>query len=205
MPCLKLVAVISLLLHGLFAWSADITIQYKDKAEIAIPDAFFNDIEKRESNSLGIVLTGRHATSDARFFIVRTTSELDTNQILARLIDIESINTEDLSEPGESEYPAPKRILTPGPYFDFLFVQKEVEYRKTKVVFFLVGPQEDFYQATPDFWNMTSLYKPAPMGLKSEVEVQGKMIVLAIFLLFANTLLIWVGVRQYARSRQLTS
>lgn len=178
-------------------------VELPDGAKIDLPISLFHNLELTSDDSGLVILKGRKKNADVLFLCILKKNPPAGFEPLSILLDStgqHSIRTKDMSESSvDNSSPSLKlmRIISPGPYFDYLIAVNSFTYQKTRASFILLGSDSDFYQTIPDFRRMVTQFR-LPDIKPGDRPVPPWLVMAAIVLLAINTCIIWYGIHRIA-------
>ncbi len=180
-------------------------IQLGDGALLHVPLSLFHRIEFLQKSPSYTVLKGAFEDSPVFFLVIRRNTLPDTFNFQSELkavLDVTHLDTKPVKGAGSAEPIELLRIVSEGPYQGFLASYKAQYHPSGLVSFYLIGPGHDFYHASPEFWKMVDGYLPGPRPLEKE-DIQPWIVVAAILTLILNMVIVWLGIKQFARLKRV--
>ena len=191
-------------LHGA---QKEVGIQMEDGSLLHIPQAFFHNIEFLKKSPEHTVLTGRYKDSPVLFLFVLRKSVPEGYQFQDELLPLLKVDKREalsLSKPlAEPEDRGPRRILNEGSFEDFLLSYRARYHPNGLATFFIMGPDQDYYRAIPEFQRIVDRYRPGPVQLTQPESIEPGLVVIALLTLVANMVLVWFGIKQIANLKRV--
>jgi hypothetical protein len=170
-------------------------------AILPVPQTLFHNLSVVSCDAERCMVTGGTRDFSARFYFLSIPfqDELpDPEKIVAELIGIPEIRVSaslTASVPREIQEPEMLRGMT-------ITAERRIVGNRL-LTFVLMGRHNSFYDVSSEFWRMVEDYHTTGRTTREPEEISGPMLVGSVALLMANVILISIGVRQYALTREV--
>ena len=175
-----------------------------DGTTLNIPQVFFHDVDVVLETAKKVLVRGRLESSRTGFLFVSLARDehWDPLKDFLKFLDMDLAKADRIGDvPGKGSVPL-YRIEGNGAGRDYVFTYGRHSYRQRNTFFYLFGPEPEFFQAVPGFWDMAKRVEWDPSISANKEKIALWMVLSSILLLGINVLVIWLGFREIARQKK---